>query len=370
MAAAVPEGAGARTPDYPPGDVRATWSPQAAPDAVPAAGAPAVDADAEVGIRFLRADEAEQLSLAVLRCYGVSYDVDWVYRPAEISARIDAGTLRSIVGIADEDIVGHLGLTLDSPEAVVGESGQAVVDPRYRGHHLFTTLKRRLADELRAQGLAGMFSEATAAHPYSQKANIALGARETGILVGYIPASVNYSDVAEAAERHRRSVVLYYLKTNEGPAHPVFAPRGHRRMVGAIFERAGLHGELAEAPSGRAPAETELHDTVRDDHGAGYVTVASVGRDLREAAGARLERDFADGLDCVYVDLPLDDPATERHGDELHELGFLFGGVFPNLRRTGDVLRLQALDRAAADAGDVRLASDEARELLAYVLGA
>ena len=271
---------------------------------------------------------------------------------------------------ADGDIVGHLGLTLDSPDALVGEAGQAMVDPRYRGHHLFTSLKRKLADDLHEEGFAGMFSEATAAHPYSQKANIALGAKETGILVGYIPASVEYSDLREAAEAHRRSVVLYYLKTNDGPPRPVFAPPGHRAMVAGIFERAELHGELAEAPSGHSPAETDLHDTVRDDHDAGFVTVANVGRDLRDALAARLDHDFADGLDCVYVDLPLDDPGTERYGDELHELGFLFGGVFPNLRRTGDVLRLQALDEAAADASDVQLASDEARELLAYVLGA
>ena len=48
--------------------------------------------------------------------------------------------------------------------------------------------------------MAGMFSEATAAHPYSQRANVELGAHETGFLLGWIPASVA-NDAAGGARR-------------------------------------------------------------------------------------------------------------------------------------------------------------------------
>ncbi len=63
--------------------------------------------------------------------------------------------------------------------------------PAARGQHLFTRTKQHLMDWARGRGLAGMYSEATAAHPYSQKANIELGAHETGFLLGWIPASVS-----------------------------------------------------------------------------------------------------------------------------------------------------------------------------------
>ena len=49
--------------------------------------------------------------------------------------------------------------------------------------------------------MAGMYSEATAAHPYSQRANIELGAHETGFLLGWIPASV----VQRRGRRRRRA---------------------------------------------------------------------------------------------------------------------------------------------------------------------
>ena len=68
-----------------------------------------------------------------------------------------------------------------------------------RGQHLFTRTKRFLMDWARERGLAGMFSEATAAHPYSQRANIELGAHETGFLLGWIPASVDNDAAAGGA---------------------------------------------------------------------------------------------------------------------------------------------------------------------------
>ena len=82
----------------------------------------------------------------------------------------------------------------------VGHSGQAVTMPAARGQHLFTRTKRFLMDWAREKGMAGMYSEATAAHPYSQRANIELGAHETGFLLGWIPASVS-NDAAEGGHR-------------------------------------------------------------------------------------------------------------------------------------------------------------------------
>lgn len=336
-----------------------------------AAAAPVAD-DAPIEIAFLEPDEAEELSWAIWRSYGGSYDADWVYRPAEIAARLRSGVLRSIVARASAEperpVVGHLACTLRDPDAHAGEAGQAVVDPRWRGHHLFTTLKRTLADRLRSEGLAGMFSEATAAHPYSQKANVALGAQETGILVGYIPGSVDYRAISDAPA-HRRSVVLYYLKLNDGPPRAVHPPAHHRSIVAEIVERAGLRGTLAPLTRADAGAgSTRLSERIRTDHDAGFVTVEHVGPDLAEVTAEHLTAERQRGLACSYVDLPLDDPGTAAHGDTLRGSGLRFGGIFPNAGRTGDVLRLQYLHDARAETGDIELASPAGRALLDYVL--
>ena len=70
----------------------------------------------------------------------------------------------------------------------------------------------------------------------------------------------------------------------------------------------------------------------------------------------------------VYVDLPLEQPATALVADHLERLGVSYAGIFPNHRTDGDVLRMQSLHRVRVKADDVAVASDHGRELLDYVL--
>jgi len=321
-----------------------------------------------VEVRDLAADDAGGLTRLVRRCYGDSYDATWVYDPAEITARLRRGVLRSTVAVtAGGEVVAHVGLTRTQPDDDVAEAGQAVVDPAYRGRHLFTTLKRHAAERARREGLCGLYSEATAAHPYSQRANVALGAVETGVLLGYIPASVEYTAID--AGSHRQSVVLYYLKTNDGHQRPVYAPPRDRAMVARIVARAGLRGSMADAPRESGPApQSDLHTEDRADHNDRIITARTVGRDLVGAVERARDDALANGADCVYVDLPLADPATQLLGDGVYELGFRFGGVFPNRLHGCDVLRYQHLERVTPDGADIDLASDHGRELLAYVM--
>jgi serine/threonine-protein kinase RsbW len=303
----------------------------------------------------------------VRRCYGESYAAAWVYDPAVIAQRLRAGTLQSTVGVTvDGDVVAHVGLVRTRPDDDVAEAGQAVVDPEFRGRHLFTVLKQHAAAWARREGLFGLYSEATAAHPYSQRANVALGAVETGVLLGYIPASVEYTAID--ARAHRQSVVLYYLKTNDGHDRPVYPPARDRAMVARIIAAAGLRGSVTEAPAGGArSARSDLHVEDRIDHNHRVVTARTVGDDLLVTLEATRDEAIARAIDCVYVDLPLADPATQLLGEGMRDLGFGFGGVFPNRLHDCDVLRYQYLDRARLDTSDILLASDHGRELLAYV---
>jgi serine/threonine-protein kinase RsbW len=323
--------------------------------------------DAGVDIRFLAPEGAEGFTRLVRRCYGDSYDAAWVYDPDAIAARLRAGTLRSTVGVTvDGELVAHVGLARKTPADDVAESGQAVVDPEYRGRHLFTMLKQTAAERAQHDGLFGLYSEATAAHPYSQRANVALGAVETGLLLGYIPGSVEYTAID--AQAHRQSVVLFYLKTNDGHTRHVYPPARDRAMVERIIERAGLRGTVADAPTDAPrPSRSDVRVDDRADHNDRIVAVATVGDDLIDAVATTRDDARARALDCVYVDLPLADPGTQSLGDGLRELGFSFGGVFPNRLHDCDVLRYQYVDRVTLDVSDIELASDHGRELLDYV---
>jgi GNAT superfamily N-acetyltransferase len=324
----------------------------------------------EATFRFLRPDEGAVLSGAIEAAYGDSYDVRWVYDPDQVASRLAAGTYVSCVAeSAAGELLCHEGMSLGAAGDAVGHSGQAVTVPAARGQHLFTRTKRHLMDWARRRGLAGMYSEATAAHPYSQRANIELGAHETGFLLGWIPASVS-NDAAAGAPRKRRSAALFYAKLNDGHERPVYVPERHREIAARTLELCGLRGKLAEPPPEAALAErTELHVDVDVDHNLALLTVHTPGADLEAAISAERHHLFhRSGLDAIYVDLPLETPATALVADHLELLGVSYAGVFPNSRTDGDVLRMQSLHRVRVSADDVAVASDHGRELLDYVL--
>ncbi len=325
----------------------------------------------DVNFRFLGPHEGTVLTSAIEAAYGQSYDVRWVYDPAEVSARLADGRYVSCVAETGEgELLCHEGMSLAAAGDAVGHSGQAVTMPVARGQHLFTRTKRFLMDWAREEGMAGMFAEATAAHPYSQRANIDLGAHETGFLLGWIPTSVD-NDAAEGERPRRQSAALFYAKLNDGHERRVYAPPRHHEIVGQTLALCGLRGTLTVPPPGAELApRSELHVAVDEDHNLALITVHTPGADLEEAIGAERHHLFhRRGLDAVYVDLPLERPATALVADHLERLGVSYSGVFPNPRTDGDVLRMQSLHRVRVKADDIAVASDHGRELLDYVLG-
>jgi len=332
-------------------------------------GIDAVGNDA-ITFRYLEPGEGVRLSEAIRVAYGGSYDVRWTYDPVEVDARLEAGTYVSwIAESSDGELLCHEGMSLAAAGDAVGHSGQAVTMPAARGQHLFTRTKQHLMDWARERGLAGMFSEATAAHPYSQRANLELGAHETGLLLGWIPASVD-NDAAADHRPHRQSAILFYTKLNDGHERPVYAPERHREIVDRTLELCELRGTLADPPTGSdVPDRTDLHVEIDEDHNLALLTARTPGADLEQLVAAERHHLFhRRHLDAVYLDLPLEDPATALLADHLERLGVSYAGIFPNPQTTGDVLRMQSLPRAKINAADIAIASDHGRELLDYVL--
>jgi hypothetical protein len=324
-----------------------------------------------VTFRYLEPGEGILLSEAIRAAYGDSYDVRWVYDPDEVSKRLAAGTYISCVAESEDgELLCHEGMSLAAAGDAVAHSGQAVTMPAARGQHLFTRTKRHLMDWATARGLAGMYSEATAAHPYSQRANLELGAHETGFLLGWIPATVDNDAAAERRPR-RQSAALFYAKLNDGHEREVYAPERHRETIGHTLELCELRGTLADPPADAAlPERTELRVEVEEDHNLALITVTRPGADLETVVASERHHLFhRRNLDAIYLDLPLEDPATALVADHLERLGVSYAGIFPNNRTDGDVLRMQSLHRAQISADDIAVASDHGRELLDYVLG-
>jgi hypothetical protein len=133
-------------------------------------------------------------------------------------------------------------------------------------------------------------------------------------------------------------------------------------MVRRIIEHNGLRRAIGGDTGAKMPPSSRITVEVRGDHNLAFLRVEEPGADLQDLVRVRLRELCLHRIDCIYVDLPLSHPAVEDAGARLHELGFFFGAVLPELR-DGDVLRLQYLNEVDIRPEDVRTASDFGQEL-------
>jgi hypothetical protein len=322
----------------------------------------------DIRIRMLAPAESARLGDAVRAVYGETYPVRWAYDADEVARRISAGLLTSAIAeTTGGELLCHSGLSLATPEDVVGHAGQALTLPAARGRHIFTTVKRYLIEWAATRGLVGMYSEATAAHPYSQQALLDLGGHETGFLLGFIPASVDNS--VSAPSPGRQSAALFFLRLRPGKERKLYAPTRHREIVQDTIETCDFRAQLVEAPvrSDLAPS-SQLRVETRPGDNVAVLTVSQAGDDLTARVDAERSRLFSMGVDALYVDLPLDQPESAHVGESLEDLRLSYSGIFPNSRAAGDVLRLQCLRQATALSHDVVVASPHGAALLEYVV--
>jgi serine/threonine-protein kinase RsbW len=338
------------------------------PEDDPSVVRPPAAPDVSISLRLMRPDDAVGVARCTYRCYGYSIPDQFLYYPDHLREMLHGGLLEVCVAVtAEGEIVGVLTAELDHPGAAVGNLGEAMVDPRFRGHGLFErmiVLARERAVEKR---MLGLFGEAVTVHLFSQKGNIALGFTETGVQLGD-EAPVTMKQIDEGAPRKRTATILYYLKTGDGPARAVHAPPHHRAMIERIYRQGGFRRTLEPTPAlpPELPATSQVKVGIYPEWSEAAIRVAACGRDLPELVRFRLRELCLRHIAWIGLDLPLSDPGLPLLCAPLEALGFFFAGVVPELAG-GDVLRLQYLNEVDVDVASAQIASDFGRELFGYV---
>jgi serine/threonine-protein kinase RsbW len=340
------------------------------PVSTEAAGAQAEDTD--FTIRLMTAEDLVGMARCIYRSYGYSYSHEFVYYPEKVIEMLHNGRLKSAVTLNKNcDVIGHLAMTKATKGALVGEAGIAVVDPRYRGHSLFKKMKLFLVDEARSTGMLGIYSEAVANHPYSQKGNISLGARETGILLGFSPPTMFFKKIQTEKKEERSSAVLYYLKIRDDVHPPVYPPLHHQSIIKKIYEhcefKRDIHTDTNEFLA--LPPTSRLDVEVAVDESRAFLNIAEYGQDIVELVKFRFKELCTQKIEIIFIDLPLSHPATATICPALELLGFFFCGIIPQ-KQQGDMLRLQYLNNVQINLEAIVVVSDFGQELFRYISAA
>ena len=319
----------------------------------------------EYAIRRMHDGEGLQIAQLIFRAYGGTYFNSDVYYPERIEALNAKGTVLSFVALAaDGTVVGHYALERNAG-GPVAEGGEAVVDPAHRGRKLLEQMKKIALNEADRIGLAGVYADAVTVHPYTQKSNVHFGAKLACADLGITPRNEHFLGLS-GEQPQRISCLLYYLHLGEPEKRNVCVPSQHKPIVEEIYRNLGFPVEFREerVPEGKGSC------SVRVDSGAAkaIVKVERVGTDTAHAVRhARRELTEHSHAEVVFIEMPLNDPATPYAVEALEEYGFSFAGIAPHFSKSGDVLRLVYLTQPL-DQEHIVTYEDFAGRLVKYAL--
>jgi anti-sigma regulatory factor (Ser/Thr protein kinase) len=327
--------------------------------------------DEEIKVGMLDAGKVHELVRLVYKCYGYTYANEFMYYPEQIEARLSSGVMLSGAAYnSRQEIIGHVGFIFSSPGARVAESGEAVVDPRYRGRGIFQKIKNYLVDQVAHMNVAGIYGEAVTVHPYSQKGSIELGGRETGFLLGYSPGSVSFHNISEAERPRRQSVAMMFTPVKGSAREKVYVPGVYKDVIAGIYGRIGFDRELTAEDEGtgfKGRQKGRTNVSVRHDHNQALIKIEKVGRMTVKEIGFQLKHLAHERFDCIYIDIPLRQKGAGYVGSAVRNLGFFFGCIIPEYG-DGDVLRLQYLNNVDISKDDIKTASEFGQNLLDAIL--
>ncbi|HMK37521.1 MAG TPA: GNAT family N-acetyltransferase [Desulfomonilaceae bacterium] len=321
----------------------------------------------EFSIRELKPSETVEVSRTVYRAYGYSYAYEHAYYPDRLADLIQSGRIFISAAVTPSgEIAGHCALIRMENAPRIAELGLGAVKPRFRFHGIFTALTEHLIREARSEGLMGIFGEAVTNHTFSQQTGHGLGLRDCALLVGYVPATASFKEITEELLQ-RETLVVQFLYLSKPSRAAIYSPPHHEDMILKIYQNLGASPEFLALPQA-APelSESVITTTASRSKDSAEIHVHGYGPNVLADMKNRVKELCLRQTDTIQLYLDLADPGTARFCKHFEEMGFFFSGVLPG-GSTGDALILQYLNNVPIDYDKIKLDSETARELLAYV---
>ncbi len=323
----------------------------------------------EVTLREIRDNEMEMLVQCLWQVFGYTYSADAVYYPEVLLQRKESGVYRGFVAVnTKQKVVAHAALLLNTPTDVIGECGQAFVSPAYGKRGLFNHLKKMLLDKADEIGLRGIFSSAVTGHPFTQKANIALGCIETGLELAYIPAQLMSMIERDGADE-RQSVMNYFYLTSHQEEITVYPPSQHRDIITSSYQHLGLKRRIAQ-PADELfipDEESEIDMISKTEWNQVHIHIIKVGKDLGKRIDNIIRQSMVSGAEVFYIPLSLGDKNTAYVVNQLESLGFFYSGIMPYEMDGIDSIRMQYIPAGKITPDYIIAESDWGKELKNYI---
>jgi N-acetylglutamate synthase-like GNAT family acetyltransferase len=302
-------------------------------------------ADAEsqdtIEVRKASSRDAEAIAQLLYESYHLSYVHADFYRPRYLVAALEAGELESTIAVHEGRVIAHHAL-MPLPDVPSAETGAAVVHSAYRGLGIFGRLFEHTLEAATERGLASVFGDAVTTHPFSQRAELSHGYRETALQLGMVPAGTTMRGFGGEGPKQRTATLRSYRPFDQRPRQ-VTLPAVYRELLEAAYANAGLSIETGTKPGSFEgdPVITELDEP----RSLGFLRLRHWDREAPTALKQAVHHLLSRHVDVVYADVDLSSvDEVDEATAELNELGFFAAGLVLHGAEGHDHMRLQLLD--------------------------
>jgi GNAT superfamily N-acetyltransferase len=313
-------------------------------------------------VRALQPDDALALNSCVFDCYGDTYPKRDLYDVDLLRNAVTSGRYNGVVVIDPSNavLVGHIGWVRHAEVATTVEAGATMVRPTYRGGGVLKQLGRALHDQLKQNGAAGYVHFPTTAHTVMQRASVSSGGAETGLLLGYLPASLDVAGFAGPRDR-RLAVTVAYQPLGVASSETIVATSEREAAwLTEVSLTLGLQRTINVMTNSPVHDASEISKSYSESRELLTLTISRIGRDLVAEVDTAMR---SQPSLLVHVDLDATDVAVTWARQELASIGFVFGAWLPGWCGP-DALRVQRINDHARVDLQPELFSFEARAIL------
>ncbi len=318
----------------------------------------------DVVIRDAEPADAEAIAKLLWHGYVLGYRHRDFYRPVWIEQAMGDGRVLSTVACADGAVIGHHAVMVTSPDEAA-ESGVALIDRAWRGLGLFDPMFDHTLARARTAGLPALFGRATCAHPYSQRAELNHGYRESALMLGGSPAAMAQAQrAADHASQKRGANLVASRSLREAPERPLAFPTRYADELHALAAHVGIVVREADPRAQPLPVTAAFARDEEDDTACLRVSGEMLGdrRELQRLLRSEVARQSA----VLYADVDLTTP-SDAAVTALREQGFFLSGLLHAGPGGRDWLRLQR-PQAPVEVESLALAGERGQWLLERIL--
>lgn len=309
--------------------------------------------------------DAEDIAKLIYRTYEYTYSKEDMYYPKKIEKTVSGKEKLGVIARNNSgEAIGYFAV-LRKQDSNIAEVGEAVVSPRYRRRGIMSKMMEHLIETARDQKLDALFGKAVTIHPVSQRVNNKYGFKTTALMLAETDKVV-FKGFDEQYPQ-QVSVVIDFLPLKIPKRKTVYLPGEYSDILMETYEELDVP-IYAEKPMPTEMAEkSDIRLKINYTGSTSLIIVNKYGPDFHTVLS-----DMLDSLkkqetpNAIYIDLPLESPATPSQFNHIKDLGFIYCGLAPMFHHESDFLRLQKIF-VPLDLNLIEMYSEFGRKLKTYI---